>query len=309
MNKVVKGFLIAACVLIILGLGIFCGAATAGGISTARTMAENGELSYRLGRIVGAEFSNDGVHIELENDNDESLFNHSYKIYTSDTSIDIAPEDIEHFSFEVGAGKIVITESDSTDFTLRTKSMKKMQTYVENNTLYIKGKGRTSTGGEIYLEIPRGFTFDEVYFSAGASKAEIDSSLVCDKISVEIGAGEVIIDDLVCKESTFEIGAGNVEVKNAVMEDASVDVGMGNFDMNGTVTGNFDGECGMGNITLNLTGKETDHNYELECAAGNLTVGSMSFSGIAAEKEIDNGATSDFSLECAMGNIEVHFNR
>ena len=63
----------------------------------------------------------------------------------------------------------------------------------------------------------------------------------------------------------------------------------------------------MGNMELTLSGKETDHNYEIECAAGNVDIGSFSVSAMAAEKVINNNAVSNFDIECSMGNITIDF--
>ncbi|MBR2401832.1 MAG: hypothetical protein IKB01_03530 [Lachnospiraceae bacterium] len=63
----------------------------------------------------------------------------------------------------------------------------------------------------------------------------------------------------------------------------------------------------MGDMTYDLEGSIKDHNYDVECAMGNVTVGNKSYSGIASDKKIDNNSNSDFNLECSMGNISVSF--
>jgi len=56
-----------------------------------------------------------------------------------------------------------------------------------------------------------------------------------------------------------------------------------------------------------LNSREQDHNYEMECAAGNLQAGSHSISGLAGDKSVNNGSDSTYTLECAMGNMKVTF--
>ena len=63
----------------------------------------------------------------------------------------------------------------------------------------------------------------------------------------------------------------------------------------------------MGNVELALEGKQSDHNYHIECAAGNIDIKGYSMAGFLGEKEIDNGADSDYDISCNMGNITVEF--
>ena len=42
-------------------------------------------------------------------------------------------------------------------------------------------------------------------------------------------------------------------------------------------------------------------------AAGDVTIGNESFGGIAGEREIDNNASADINVECAMGSVEITF--
>ena len=58
---------------------------------------------------------------------------------------------------------------------------------------------------------------------------------------------------------------------------------------------------------MSLEGSEDDHNYDLECAVGNLRVGGINFAGVSSERNIDNGAESNFNLECSMGSLDVTF--
>ena len=64
----------------------------------------------------------------------------------------------------------------------------------------------------------------------------------------------------------------------------------------------------MGNIQITIVNStEEDHNYKMECMAGNLTAGSNVVIGLAVDHDIDNGAESDYDLTCAMGNLEISF--
>ena len=63
----------------------------------------------------------------------------------------------------------------------------------------------------------------------------------------------------------------------------------------------------MGNAELYLDGCMEDYNYEIECATGNVEIDDESFSGLAAERVINNDADAVMNIECSMGNVTVGF--
>ena len=88
---------------------------------------------------------------------------------------------------------------------------------------------------------------------------------------------------------------------------ADIDVNMGECIFEGLISGNLDAECHMGNLELNLLGSQSEHNYNIECAAGNIEMDGYSMAALAGERKIDNGADSEYDISCNMGNITVEF--
>ena len=88
---------------------------------------------------------------------------------------------------------------------------------------------------------------------------------------------------------------------------AEIEVSMGECIYEGLIKGNLEAECDMGNLELKLSGSQSEHNYQIECAAGNIDMKGFSVAGFAAEKNIDNGADSEYDISCNMGNITVEF--
>ena len=79
MNKVTKGFIIAAVVFIVIGFVVTLGAVAGGGLRLAKTMAENGELSYS--------WAWNGHHphwIINEDIHDEDFFDDDQEIFKDD---------------------------------------------------------------------------------------------------------------------------------------------------------------------------------------------------------------------------------
>ena len=69
----------------------------------------------------------------------------------------------------------------------------------------------------------------------------------------------------------------------------------------------LDAECNMGSMDFLLKGKEKDHNYEIECSAGNVEINGWEFTALGTEKYVNNGAATTFELTCSMGNITLDF--
>lgn len=302
MNKVTKGFIIAAVVFIVIGFVVTLGAVAGGGLRLAKTMAENGELSY-TGFWYGHHphwTINDDIH-------DEDFFDDDQEIFKDDVDKKVETKGLRCLNIDIGAGKIDIRETNDEDISIHTEDMRKVQIYRNDDTLYVKGlRSNVSDGGTIHISLPKDLTFDKVDISAGASDFDADV-LRAKEIDMDLGAGRIEISDLYADEMNIKIGAGSTTIKNADVKDAEVQVGMGRFALKGAITGDLNAECSMGELVLSLEGSEDDHNYDLECAAGNLRVGGSNFAGVASERNIDNGAESNFNLECSMGSLDVTF--
>ena len=243
----------------------------------------------------------------------DSLFNSFYDVIENKDkwSDSFSAENISNLQLELGGCEVTIGISPDAEYHVSAKSIKKMQAYVSGDTLYV----RVTTTGQINslntkveILIPEGTVFDEVEASMGAGDFKI-ASLSADTIKMEIGAGRLQTEKVTAGELEIELGAGQVVIKDAVVSRKfEAEIGAGELRFTGSVPGDMDVECAMGNADIHITGSsEKDHNYDLECSAGNLTVGNRSHTGVAFEDDINNGADSEYKLSCFMGNIKVTF--
>lgn len=289
MGKVVKGFIIGACVCIIVGIVLFVGAAVSGGLSGARTIMENG-----------------GITIGISSDDIEE-----WNTATEQT-ISLAGMDTPDLELQLGAGDFEIIESGVTDIVV--KSSKKIEVSADGDTIkihtperfYFVNIGVMDDGNKVTIEIPEGMKFEDVKMEIGAGE------LTCPKIFAEnlrmdIGAGSIYVDEYVCEEAVASVGAGEIIIGKGTAGDMDIDVGMGSLVLHGAVKDSLDVDCGMGSVQMWLDGSEKDHNYDIDCGMGNVTVGNTSYGGVAADQDIDNGTSSDFDLDCGMGNLEIYF--
>lgn len=257
MKKLVKGFIITAIIMILVGISLFIGGIlAAGGVAAVRYAFSEHNLDFEFDDIGGEEYR-------------------TFSKY-----------DVENLVIEVEAASIVMNEKHGQDDLEVHTDNGRIEIEVEDETLYIKADSRAD-GNEIEVTYPVGFVFENVEISVGASEMNIQG-LNANDFRAEIGAGEIIIQEANVKE-------------------CSVDVGMGNFEYEGTISEDCDLDCGMGNMELYLEGDSTDFNYEVDCAAGNVSVGTESLSGIIGDSVIDNGADADMDIDCGMGNVTIVF--
>lgn len=305
---------------VILGLGVIlvtiggCG----GGLKAARNMAWDGAFSY------GPEdfenwFGNWAWKEDWETYDPDlnDAFDNAYEVIKNKGSYtaDFKAEDIKNLELGLGGCKVEIVQSADEDYHISVQKVSAFQAYVKEDTLYVTGVKtgnwtgfNVDTGMYVEIQIPAGTIFEDVDISLGAGDFNIDT-LQAEEMEMEIGAGRLQAESLKAQMFLCEAGAGQVIIKDAQLGgDTELSVGAGEMRITGSFPGNLQAECGLGNMEITVTGsKEGDHNYDMECAAGNLRAGSYTVAGLAAEQYIDNGAASNYSLSCAMGNLTVTF--
>lgn len=299
MKKFTKIALSIAAFLFAFGLILVVVGGLSGGFRKTMQWVSNGELSF--GNVnFGAFFHYHDVDI-----------NEKYDVYSGSGSHEgiASLEEFENLNLMVGGGEVRVEYRDVESVNIDYDNVGDIQFYVENNTLVIsqaQDLWNGFEGADITLTLPYETSFDTVRLSLGAGTAEMDG-IEADKVEFEVGAGKVEIESMKVTTATLEIGAGQIVVNNGMITDLEVEVGMGSFEYEGSIVRDLNAECAMGEMTYDLEGSIKDHNYDVECSMGNITVGNKSYSGIASEKKIDNNSNSDFNLECSMGNISVSF--
>ena len=177
----------------------------------------------------------------------------------------------------------------------------------------------------VYLYLPKDMSLESIDLELGAGTLE-SIALEADEIDVELGAGTAVIESLYGNEIDLFTGAGSLEVGEITAGDLSAEAGAGmlfiqsfsadkvemnvsagSLEAEGTIGRNADLECGVGSMNLILHGAETDYDYEIECAVGEIILGDNSYSGLSSERTIRNGGRSVLDIECAMGSVVIDF--
>lgn len=299
MNKFIKISLITAGILMAAGI-VFCSiTAIAGGRRMIRDIW-NGHIRWMIDDI-------DMI--------DDIGFSTRLKTVSGEKrSVEIDNENVTEMELRLGAGSFYVYHKEEADgrIDVEWSGRGSFDAYVKNGTLYIEGFkknrlfGSDINNNEAIIYIPKGAVFQQVNVEAGAGRIEL-YDIKTDILDAEIGAGELILGYASVDELNLEIGMGRFEGFDISANNVDISVGMGESVYSGSISGNLNAECDLGDMVLTLEGKETDHNYQIECSVGNIYLGGRSFTGLGAERSINNGVSSNFDLECNMGNIDIEF--
>ena len=339
MKGFMKGCAWAALILIVLGFALtFIGGTYEGSemVSDVVNKVTDGKVQFdldgitdwgmSLGEDVADEVSSgvegvleeldEGVFAELGNTvnydiDDAAIFNDAFEIYTDDVQIDFQGKAVKKLNVEVGGCDFHVEESTDGEFKITAENAKKVQGYIEEETLYVKATNKTIVDGndntcDIILIIPAGYTFEKIDMEIGAGRMAL-CNLQAEDMELEVGAGKIETKELQADTLKASAGVGEIIIGKMQVTKLDAKVGMGNLKAFGQVSEMVSAECAMGNITLEIDGAQTDYNYSVEGGMGKIEIGEDSYNGVTNEQSINNGADSKMEIECAVGNIQIEF--
>ncbi len=164
---------------------------------------------------------------------------------------------------------------------------------------------------EIILYLPQGKTFEHIELEIGAGSINMkDVPVLCKDMEAEIGAGKWRVAYLkVSERLDLQIGAGEVKMKSATVGTLNLECGVGSYMYKGCVTKDIKVDCGVGNCKFELENKESDFNYDVFCALGNVKINKSSIRCMGSKKIYsDRKAKGTATLKCGLGNIELDTN-
>lgn len=268
-----------------------------------------GELGTSIGEGIQDSLGTDNeVHYEIE---DYIDFDDRYAILNGDVEKYSLGNGVSELEIEAGGCRFEIKESEDDNFYVEAKDIKKFQGYVHNGTLHITGtigaiKWNESSRCSITLYVPVAYYYDEVDIELGAGAMSI-GDLAAGKVALEVGAGQIKAGNIIADTLDISVGMGEAVVDSVQVRKLEGDVGMGHLYLAGSVNEKADVECSMGSLEMVIDGAQSDFDYDVECGMGSIDIGSSSFSSIAQERHIDNGASKKMTVECAMGDVEISF--
>lgn len=244
---------------------------------------------------------------------------------------DYYASDVRNIDIEVGGSHLIIQESQEDYVQIaRDSDAREVKYQLKNGTLrvYSEKSYRWWNGelkGTIYLYLPKDMVLDSIDLEIGAGTlesigleaneidVEVDAgmamieSLYGNEIEVSANAGTLEIYEVTAKKLSANVGAGSLLIQNFSAEDVELDASAGSLTVEGKIERDADIECGVGSISVTLQGVETDYDYQLECAMGEIDLDGEEYTGISKEKRIKNGGKGTFDIECSMGNVTINF--
>lgn len=237
-------------------------------------------------------------------------FDDSREIWTDDFQEELSGQPGK-LNIEAAGISVRVMETEEKKIQVEGKNSEKVQCYVEDDTLYVKARGREellkdeASLGVVYLYLPSGMQFEEAAIDLGAGEVNMDV-LNTGRLDCSVGAGSLNITRPQADTVYLDLGMGEINLYEATLKDVELDVGMGAAYLDGSITGDVTGACGMGSLIMALAGAEEEHNYKVRTSMGSVSIGE-DMGDAAGNWDIDHGADSNFDLSCTMGSIEIYF--
>lgn len=338
MKKFTKICLLSALILFIIGI-TFCGLfGIAGGFSQLRNIGGRNDLTVHIGDLrfgIPYHFGSFGIWDDGIDRGWNLLSGGKELTGYEKTRISDHADQIRDITIEAGGANLVIKESEDNDIWLENKSFSEKVRYEADGdhiTVQMGYRRRIFEFGsvpdsseEIYLYLPKnmvldtiemeigggkldsiGLTASEIYVELGGGKMVLDG-LSADNVELNAGAGKVDMKSLNAVYAELEVGAGKLSVNDMDVSELVLDVGTGNADLEGKIAEYASMACGVGNLDVLLLGNERDYDYSLDCAIGKVNIGSNRYSGLVSERYVNNDSRRLISIDCAVGTVNVDF--
>ena len=148
--------------------------------------------------------------------------------------------------------------------------------------------------------------FEKLSLELGAGEMHVEG-LEAETILVKVGAGSIVLDNLCAKQAVeFHIGTGEIRAYDFVGQNMTAKCGIGELYVNGSIIGENNIECGIGEVLCELLGKEEDYSYTVNCGVGEVRIGTKEYHGISKNSKIGTRKDS-FKVHCGIGSVKISF--
>ena len=217
-----------------------------------------------------------------------------YYIWEEPASLKI---DIMYAEFIIKEAEAFSVESNIKNLTVESQ---------DDGTLIInedKSFSSKVNGKKLTLYIPEGTQFEKASISTGAGAVNI-GSLFADTLKLDLGAGQVLIDELkVTGKADIDGGAGEIRIDNAEINDLDIDLGLGSLRFTGKLTGDCDFDLGIGETRLTLLGNSDDYRIKLDKGLGEARIGGNKVSS----GTVYGSGANRLDIEGGIGEIRIDF--
>lgn len=163
--------------------------------------------------------------------------------------------------------------------------------------------GFYSEGAQVILTVPRDFFFERVAISAGAGTVKADT-LLAEKLSLDLGAGEVDIGELTATaRASINSGAGELRIGGGEMANLDFDIGTGEASLKSRLTGDCSIDYGVGELELTLLGTREDYGITLDKGVGKATLDGVKMTDDAVYGDGEN----IIGIDGGVGELKIVF--
>lgn len=228
-----------------------------------------------------------------------------------------AVEDVKNLKMDIAAANVRTEAATDNEIRVEAKNLDSYKYVCELQagklviSHQIKGVMHLSCLGyenaEIVLYLPANLVLDRVSLEIGAGDVSMDEvPFTCSKMKVEIGAGKWKAELLtVLEKLKVEIGVGKAKMKEVTAGRVSIECGAGSCIYKGRINGDAKVECSVGKCSFQLENKESDFDYDISCALGSVTINGNKIKSFAAQKTYKNeNVIGKAELGCGLGSIE-----
>lgn len=207
------------------------------------------------------------------------------------------------FEIEIEAASLKIITDDSfyvitSDGSANVKE-KNGKVRIEENGLPFS----SFDSSEIVIALPEGYNAQKFELTTGAGIVHIEK-LSCDRLSLEVGAGEASADYLrVNTSADIEVGTGKIAVDNSDMNNLSFEVGVGEGRIKGVFNSKTEAEVGIGELTLIASPSIESYTVEVQKGIGRFVVDGER---INKNSTIGNGENI-IKASGGIGSVEIGF--
>lgn len=198
--------------------------------------------------------------------------------------------DVKYTNINIKKGDKYIIETNNSNIELKEK----------DNNLNIIEKGYNLFKKnilEITIYIPS--NLEEVKINNGAGNLYIES-LITNKLNLNLGAGETIIDNIESNSSYIDTGIGSFKINNGKLNNLDFDIGIGEVIITSIISGNSNLDTGIGSLELNLIGD--DYKLKINKGIGEITVDNKK----VKDNEIIGNGDNNISISGGIGEIKIY---
>ncbi len=318
MKKSSKIILITAACLIFGGIVIAGISGAVGGTRQAKELVDKQELNFDLPwGDTKLKLTTGGLYFTNEDEEEgetERPFDATEQPETAVETVEFS--EVKKIEMELGAGEIEIKKSSNGTFHVGEGEDMKIISDFRDGTLRIRTENKATvqilgfnagnvSAGEAVIYLPEQ-AYEEITLDMGAGTCTGDIP-ECDKLSIRLGAGECEFDYIKAKEVDLEVGAGECKIGLLEAEEVNADIAMGELEAKALVGKELDAKVGMGEIAMSIIGEEEDFDYDVEVGAGEVRIGTRSYSGVGSGGSQENGTGREIDVECGMGEAVIDF--